>query len=180
MKESQESLADEFYAALPRKLLTIENKRTKASVAKCTKTELIYSCDICLLNTDQISLEDLFNYKLVPVLTSLFTGPSEARCPKGKSTLKEKLKVEVSTRKHDADDLILNGCAVLYHLHWPKDACAEDFVGAFIEYVIKDFQVASRYLTFDRYRDYGNKGQTRPERLVQYPRTHTMTMDTPF
>ena len=30
MKEFQESLADEFYAALPRKLLTIENKRTKA------------------------------------------------------------------------------------------------------------------------------------------------------
>ena len=88
---------------------------------------------MCLLNADQISLEDLFNYKLVPVQTSLFTDPSKARCPKGKSTLKEKLKVEVSTRKHDADDIILNGCAALYHLHWPKDACAEDFV----EYVIE-------------------------------------------
>ena len=117
------------------------------------------------MNADQISLEDLFNYTLVPVLTSLFTGPSEARCPKGKSTLKEKLKVEVSTRKHDADDVILDGSAVLYHLHWPKDARINDFVDVFIEYVKKYFEVSSMYLTFDRYRDYSIKEQTRLEGL---------------
>ena len=31
--------------------------------------------------------------------------------------------------------MILDGCAVLYHIHWPKDARVKDFVDAFIEYV---------------------------------------------
>ena len=51
---------------------------------------------------------------------------------------------------------------------------------AFIEYVKKHLQVASLYLTFYRYRDYNNEGQTRLERLDQCVRTHTMTMDTPL
>ena len=91
--------------------------------------------------------------------------PCEVRYPKGKSTLKEKLKVEVSTRKHDADDVILDGSAVLYHLHWPKDARINDFVDVFIEYVKKYFEASSMYLTFDRYRDYSIKEQTRLEGL---------------
>ena len=72
---------------------------------------------MCLLSEDQISLEDLFNYELAPVSTSLFTDTGEARYPKGKSALKKKLKVEVSTRTHDADVIILDDCAVLYHVH---------------------------------------------------------------
>ena len=90
---------------------------------------------MCLLIVDQISLDDLFNYELAPVLTLLFTDTGEARYPKGKSTLKKKLKVEVSTRTHDADVMVLDGCAVLYNIHWPKDACVKDFVDAFIEYL---------------------------------------------
>ena len=70
---------------------------------------------MCLLSVGQISLEDLFNYGLAPVPTSLFTDTGEVRYPKGKSTSKKKLKVEVSTRTHDADVMILDGCAVLYH-----------------------------------------------------------------
>ena len=91
---------------------------------------------MCLFIVDQISLEDLFNYELVPVPTSLFTDTSEARYPKGKSTLQKKLKVEVSTRTH-ADVIILDGFAVLYHIHWPKDALVKDFVNGFVEYVKK-------------------------------------------
>ena len=135
MKEFQESLPDGFYATLPKKVITMENKKTKAQVAEVFNTELIYSHAMCLLNVDQISLDDLFNYELAPVLTSLFTDTGEARYPKGKSTLKKKLKVEVSTRTYDADVMILDGCAVLYHIHWPKDARVKDFVDAFIEYV---------------------------------------------
>ena len=36
------------------------------------------------------------------------------------------------------------------------------------------------YLIFDRYRDYSIKGQTRLERLGQYPRSHALTMETPL
>ena len=81
---------------------------------------------MCLLSVDKILLEDLFNYELAPVLTSLSTGTVEARYPKGKSTLKKKLNVEVSTRTHDADVIILDGCAVLYHIRRPKDVRVKD------------------------------------------------------
>ena len=80
-------------------------------------TELIYSCVMCLLNVDQISSEDLFNYELAPVLISLFTDTDEARYSKGKSTLKKRLEVDVSTRTHDTDVIISDGCTVLYHIH---------------------------------------------------------------
>ena len=110
MKEFQESLPDGIYATLPKKVVTKENKKTKAKVVK------VYNTVISLLSVDQISLEDLLNYEIAPVPTSLFTDTGEARCPKGKSTLKKKLKVEVSIRAHDADVIILDGCAVPYHI----------------------------------------------------------------
>ena len=179
MKEFQESLPDGFYATLPKKVITMENKKTKAKVVEVYNTELIYSHVMCFLSVYQISSDDLFNYEFAAVPTSLFTNTGEARYPKGKSTLKKKLKVEVSTRTHDPDAIILDGCAVLYHIHWPKDAREKDFVDAFIEFVKKHLQLASVYLTFYRYRDYSNEGQTRLERLGQCARTHTLTMDTP-
>ena len=153
MKDFQKSLPDGFYATLPKQVITMENKKTKAQVVEVYNTELIYSRAMCFLSVDQISLDDLFNYELAPVLTLVFTDTGEARYPKGKSTLKKKLKVELSTRTHDADVVILDGCAVLYHIHWPKDARVKYFVDAFIEYIKKHLQVASVYLIFDRYSD---------------------------
>ena len=180
MKEFQESLPDGFYVTLPKKVITMDNKKAKAQLVEVYNTELIYSRVMCLLKVDQISLDDLFNSELAPVLISLFTDTGEAKYPKGKSTLKKKLKVEVSTRTHDADVIILDGCAVLYHIHWPKNACVKDLVDPFIEYVKKHLQVASVYLIFDRCRDYSIKGHTRLERLGQYARTDTLTMDAPL
>ena len=111
----------------------MENKKKNTWVVEVYYTKLIYSRVMCLLSVDQISLEDLFNYELVPVATSLFTDTVEARYHKAKSTLKKKLKVHVSTSTHNADVIILDGCAVLYHIHWPKHARVKAFVDAFIE-----------------------------------------------
>ena len=51
---------------------------------------------------------------------------------------------------------------------------------AFVEYVKKHLQVAPVFLVVDRYRDCSIKGQTRLERLGQYARTHTLTMNNPL
>ena len=51
---------------------------------------------------------------------------------------------------------------------------------AFIEYFKKHLQVALVYLIADRYRAYSIKRKTRLEKLGQYARTHTLTMDTPL
>ena len=67
----------------------------------------------------------------------MFIDSGEVRYPKRKSTLKKKLTVEVSTRTHYADVIILDGCTILYHIHWPKDARVKDFVNAFTENVKK-------------------------------------------
>ena len=91
----------------------MENKKTKAQVVEVYNPELMYSRVMCLLSLDQISLDDLFSYELAPVPTSLFTDTGEGRYLKNKSTLKKKLKVEVSTRTDDADVIILDSCAVL-------------------------------------------------------------------
>lgn len=128
----------------------MENKMKKAQVVEVCKTELIYYHIMCLLRIDQISLKDLFNYQLAQVSTSLFTGTGEERYPKVKSTLKKKLKIEVSNRSLDVDVVILDGCSVLSHIHRPKDACVKDFVDGSIEYVKIHLQVASMYLMLDR------------------------------
>ena len=138
MKEFQESFPDGFYVILPKKVITMYNKKTKAQVVKVYNTELTHSRVMRLLSEDQILLEDLFNYDLATVPTSLFTETGKARYPKEKSTLKKKVKVEVSTRTHDADVIILDCCAVLYYIRWPKDARIKDFVDAFIEYIKKN------------------------------------------
>ena len=91
----------------------MNNKQTKTKLVEVYNIELIYSFVMCLLSLDQISLDDLFNYELAIVPSLLFTDTGEARYSKGKSTLKKKLKVEVSIRKHDADVIILDGCVVL-------------------------------------------------------------------
>ena len=132
------------------KSITMENKKKKAQVVEVCKTELIYYHIMCLLRIDQISLKDLFNYQLAQVSTSLFTDTGEERYPKVKSTLKKKLKIEVSNRSLDVDVIILDGCAVLSYIHWPKDACVRDFVDGSIEYVKTHLQVASMYLIFVR------------------------------
>ena len=69
MKEFQESLPDGFYATLPKKVITMGNKNTKAKVVEVYNTELIHSRVMSLLSVDQISLEDLLNYEIAPVPT---------------------------------------------------------------------------------------------------------------
>ena len=60
----------------------------------------------------------------------MFTDINEARYSKGKSTLNKKLRVEVSTRTHV---IILDCCAVLYRIHWPKDVSVKDLVDALVD-----------------------------------------------
>ena len=45
----------------------------------------------------------------------------------------------------------LDGCAALYHIHWPKDAKVEDFLDSFVLYTSELLQSAAVCLIFDRY-----------------------------
>ena len=87
---------------------------------------------------------------------------------KNKAALKNKLKIEASKRNSTIDVIILDGCAAMYHIHWPKEAKVRDFVDSFVLYTSELLQSAAVHLMFDRYRDYSTERRTRLKRLGQH------------
>ena len=175
-------LPDGFYSTIQKKVITMacKPKRKDLNVHEAYNTEMLYSRVMCLLSVNQISLDDLFKYELSPIPLSMFKATGEGRFPSNKSSLKKKFKVEVSKRNIKTDAVIIDGCAALYHVHWPKEAKVQDFVDTFIQYISKFLQHSTVFLTFDRYRDYSIKGQTRLKRLGNHLRTHVLTLETPL
>ena len=76
----------------------------------------MHSRVMCLLGIGETSLKDLFFYVLSPVSMSMLTVAGEGRFPKTKAALKNKLKIEVSTRNAAVDINIVDGCATWYHI----------------------------------------------------------------
>ena len=60
-------------------------------------TDLLFSRVVYLLATHQINFENVSDYELAPVPTSLFYDSGEARYPINKSLLMNKVKVEVKS-----------------------------------------------------------------------------------
>ena len=76
---------------------------------------------------DQLDFKNLFDYVLAPVPTSLFKDTGEPRFTSSKATLKNKIKVEVSSRGIVNDAILIDG---MLHssIHWPKECLVEDLV----------------------------------------------------
>ena len=158
-----ESLTNDFYATIQKKvvIMKVKGKKKGSSTGNdIYNTEMLYSRVMCLLSAGQISLEDLFFYELSPVSKSMFTVKGEQRFPKNKAALKNKVKIEVSKTNSTIDVIIVDVCAPLYHIHWPKDAKVRDFVDSFVLYTSELLQSAAVYLILDRYRNYRIKGKT--------------------
>ena len=74
-----------------------KSKKTKQiSVVAPFNTELIFFGVLYLMGNNQLDFTTLFNYELSPVPASMFHDSFEARYPKSKVVLKNRLKVEVS------------------------------------------------------------------------------------
>ena len=57
--------------------------------------------------------------------------------PKAKPQLKDAMKVEVSKRSTKAADVIvLDGCAILWIVHWPENGKLLDYVTSFVHKVV--------------------------------------------
>ena len=160
--------------------MEVTEKNEGSSAANYIHNTEIYPRVVCLLSIGQVSLEDMFFYELSPVPMSMFTVTGEGRFPKKKAALKNKLKIEVSKINFTIDVIIVDGCAALYHIHWPKYAKVGDFVDSFVLYTSELFQYAAVYLIFDRYRDYSIKGNGRLKRLGQHLCSHVLTLDSPL
>ena len=70
---------------------------------------------MCLLSTTgQINLQDVFQFELSQVPTVLFDDAGNERYTKTKSTLKNRLKIDIPIRNtNSADTIVLDGCAIL-------------------------------------------------------------------
>ena len=98
MKEFEAALTERFHNTIQKTVVTIKEmkKKVKTGDVVVYKTEVIYSRAMCLLNTKQIDLKDLFKYELSPVSLSLFDENEDTRLAKQKADLKNTLKKEVS------------------------------------------------------------------------------------
>ena len=76
------------------------------------------------------------------------------------------------------DVFVLDGCALLWTVHWPEKGTVKDFAEAFYKKVWTFLTQADVYLVFDRYFDFSIKDCTRQERLGKVSKKHAFLLST--
>ena len=90
-----------------------------------------------LLGTHQIDLKDIFKFELASFSASLFDEFGNARYPKNKSTLMNKLKEEQSKHGLKYDAFIIDGGGLLYKVYLPTKGTVKDLVDGVENYLRK-------------------------------------------
>lgn len=112
--------------------MSVSKKGVKCGSGTVYDTQLIYSWVMGLVSTRPIDLKELFSYELAPLPTSMFDDNGSMRIATSKSVLKNKLQVTQSARVSVKPDvIIIDGCAILWCIHWPSNATVQDFVDNF-------------------------------------------------
>ena len=76
---------------------------------------------------------------------------------------------------------IIDGCAILWLIHWPNKGTVQDYVNNFVSYVSTRTNKSDVHLVFDRYHNYSIKSGARQERAGQYTsRCHQLSQHTPL
>ena len=110
---------------------------------------------MCLMITREIDLQELFKHELSPVPTAMFDDDGEMRIAKSKSVLKNKLQIEQSARQvHNPGVVVIDGCAILWHIQWPTSGIIKNCVGGFIAYVFDKLLKTKVHIIFNRYYEY--------------------------
>ena len=182
MLEFQNKLPEGFRDTIPTRVIPMSLKKSKSNAATPEyNTELIFSSVMYLMSIGQIELGDIFNYELSPIPTSLYKDTGEARYPKSKSELKNKLKVEVSSRNMNPNAILIDGCAALYYaIYCPKGGKVSDLIDGVKCYLSKFLYKSDVFLIFDRYFDFSIKSDTRTERLGTFLRSHSLLLSSPL
>ena len=182
MKDYESKWPESFYDTLPKLVNTMALAKKHVSIgsAKVHDTNLIYSRIIGLQASGRdMDLSDILKYELSPVPTSLFHDTGNMRIATNKSTLKQKISVELNDRLASKFPYtVIDGTAVLWLIHWPENGTAKDFIDNFTSYVLIKMDDSDVYLVFDRYRDYSIKSATRMARGDDTCRKHQLTLST--
>lgn len=179
----EESWPRGFHETISKKVVTMNEskKHIKVGEVEVYNTEVIFARVVCLLSAGQINLDEIFCYELSPIPTSLFEVNGEPRGSKAKAVLKNALKVEIPTRNDlQVDVIILDGCAILWNVHWPVKGTVRDYIQGFKKYVSDRLKQCSVFLIFDKYLEHSIKGSTRLERAGKFLRSHNLTLEMPL
>ena len=120
----------------------VSNKKASKNVSTGhLDTGLIFARAMTLTQSRDIDVKNLLEYELAPIPTAIFEEKDELpvlKIAKSKSTMKKQLQVEVSSHVSDkSDGVILDGCAILWVIHWPLDGTLRHFMDGFNQYVVK-------------------------------------------
>ena len=89
---------------------------------------------------------------------SMFVENGEVTLAKTKATLRQNLRVETPSRLAPHPDVtIIDGCAILWVIHWPNRGTVRDFVDSFTSVIYGNAEKCDIYWVFDRYRDFSFK-----------------------
>ena len=99
-----------------------------------------------------------------------------------KAILKNKLHIEVSKRKTSTyDAVIIDGCALLWNIHWPATGTVEQYIENLITRLNDYLKRCCVYLIFDRYLTRSTKSATRSDRAgMNVSRRHVLKLQTPL
>ena len=149
-----------FRAIISKKVITMAamKKHMRAGTSSVYNTNLIYSCVTGLQWSRNISMNDILQYELSPVDTSLFRDAG-AMCIPWHKSLNKTLQVKHSGRTAaSADAIIIGGCAVMWVIHWSTTGTVANYANIFMQYVCSLMNTRDVYLTFDRYENGTTKG----------------------
>ncbi len=110
---------------------------------------VIYTRVMGIQQARDVNVGDVLQFELAPVPTSMFNENGDMRVPKSKSTLKRNYQVECSTRLAIRPKVtVIDGCAVLWIVHWPNRGTVLDFVKTFTNYILGKLETSDVYLVF--------------------------------
>ena len=150
---------------------TKDKKKKRKDKENSYNTDILFSRVLLLLGTNQIEFEDVFDFELAFVPTSLFEESRVAKYPKNKPVLLYKLKVEESSRCMKPDATVIDGGGMLHKVHWPPYAIVKDLVDGIDHYVRMLMLNTDAYLIFDRYKTGSIKSDTKTASVGAFQRS---------
>lgn len=183
MKDFQSGWPASFHKPLSMRVTTMRagKKSISSGGDQVYDAELIYNRVLGLQPSRDLDIKDILRYELSPVPQALFDEHGDMRT-QAKAVLKNKLQVEVSARHANPPDLfIIDGCAMLWSVHWPANGTVEDYIRNFLGSVNFYLKQGSVYLIFDRYPAVSIKNGIRSNRAgKEASRKHLLTLQTPL
>ena len=99
-----------------------------------------------------------------------------------KHKLKNTIKIDIPGRGLESPDyIIIDGCAMLWHLHWDKQDSVRRYVNRSIGFIEKLMVSTNVLLIFDRYYDFSIKSCIREQRnAIKSSRKYQLTLHSPL